>query len=41
MEKKKILIALCLFTLAVPLNASSKKSMNIKTEKNVITVQDD
>ena len=41
MKKNKILIVLCLFTFAVPLNASSKSSMNIKTEKNVVTVQDD
>ena len=40
MEKKKVLIAVCLFLLVVTLRAPAIKSMEIKTEKNVVTVQD-
>jgi hypothetical protein len=40
MKKKKILIAVCLFILVVALQAPAIKSMEIKTEKNVVTVQD-
>jgi len=40
MKKKKILIAVCLFIFVVTLRAPAIRSMEIKTEKNVVTVQD-
>jgi hypothetical protein len=41
MEKGKIFIVVCLLILAVPFCASAKRSINIKTAKNIITIQDD
>ncbi|MBN1804007.1 MAG: PmoA family protein [Sedimentisphaerales bacterium] len=41
MGKRKILIVVCLLIPAVPFCASAKKSMNIKTEQNIVTIEDD
>jgi hypothetical protein len=40
MEKRNIFIVVCLLILVVPF-CSSAKSMNITTEKNIVTIQDD